>query len=487
MERFNLYVHGVPIGHEICGCNEDLDYIKGFYNHDEKVEVSSLLQIDVVNGKSFYTYLRKKNVRNAEGRPGSYFGMTVSFSGRYCTNVQMLYEILDAIYRQICVNCIIKEETTGDRFLVRQISTSKYRNHPVVDYIKAAFQSNFESLRFDELKGFASSKSEVRFSLKEVDSPLFNETLRNRRILVSPEYEAASVAYGNLLKELKPVKDANAQLTSKNAQLTEKCESLSQEVAKLNSDLAGSAASASQKYNKQLDELRAKLKQCEKEREKLESKIKEATSAVDLIDEPLKKLTRLLAGRFQEKNEEVGQKLSEAHSANRPKHSKKRWLALVNPILLVCLLLLYWNGNRTVSQLSGSIDTIKMDLQAYREPARNEDIAGVGNVAASNMAEASVAYDKYKDCRIDISQYQDTMRAGTRHVLSVKKGMGPAIVPAGTWEAEGSVIIDEKTINGVIISGNIFTVNSGLPEPINVLIHYTVNGKHEITRRIIVK
>ena len=35
MEQFDLYVHGVPVGHEMCGCNEELDYIKGFYNHDK--------------------------------------------------------------------------------------------------------------------------------------------------------------------------------------------------------------------------------------------------------------------------------------------------------------------------------------------------------------------------------------------------------------------------------------------------------------------
>lgn len=483
MEQFDLYVHGVPVGHEICGCNEEIDYIKGFYNHDVKVEVSSLLQIDIVNGKSFYTYLRKKNVRNAEGRPGSYFGLTVSFPDRYCTNVQMLYEILDAIYRQVCVNNLIKSETGGDRFLVKQISTSSYKNHSIVEYIKAVFQNNLESLRFDALKGSVNSSSETRFNLKEVDSPLFRETLKTKRILVSPEYGTASVAYSNLLKELKPIKDANVQLERANAQLTESNENLSNEVARLEKELAESNASASKKYKKQLDELQAQLKECEQEREKLDAKIREATSAVDLIDEPFKKLTRLLAGRFQEKDEKAGKKPSEVHSAGWTKHSIKTWFAVVNLILLLCLLGLCWNGFRTISQLSESVTMMQNNLQMTDGTVLNEDDTIDMPEETNKTEEVKEAegeeepvYDKYEECRIDISNYSN-LSAGTSHILSIKKGQQAANVPRGTWEATP----------GITINGNAFIVNNDISTPLNIQIYYTVNNKHVITRTITVK
>mgnify|MGYP001119258496 FL=1 len=331
MEQFDLYVHGVPVGHEICGCDRELDYIKGFYNHDVKVEVSSMLQIDIVNGNSFYTYLRKKNVRNAEGRSGSYFGLTVSFADRYCMNVQMLYEILDAIYRQVCVNSLIKPETGGDRFLVKQISTASYRNHLIVDFIKAAFKNNVENLQFGNLKGFSSSNIEAKFSLTEVDSPLFRETLKSKRILVSPEYGTASVAYNNLLKEVEPIRNENVQLKTANAQLAESKNGLSNEIARLEKELADLNASASKKYKIQLDDLQAQLEKCRQEKDKLVARIKEATSVVDLIDEPFKKLTRLLASRFQEQDENDGKKTP----ASRPEHSKKTWFAMGNLILLL--------------------------------------------------------------------------------------------------------------------------------------------------------
>lgn len=451
MEQFNLYVHGVPVGHEICGCDEELDYIKGFYNHDVKVEVSSLLQIDVVNGKSFYTYLRKKNVRNAEGRPGSYFGLTVSFSEKYCTNIQMLYEILDVIYKQLCVDSLIKPGTDGDRFLVKQISTSLYRNHPIVDYIKAAFKNNLESLRFDVLKGFVNSSSEARFSLKEVDSPLFRETLKNKRILVSPEYGTASAAYSNLLKEVEPIRTANVQLKLTNTRLTESNEYLSNEVARLEKELTEFNVSVSKKYKVQLDELQAQLETCKQEKKKLDAKIKEATSTVDLIDEPFKKLTRLLAGRFQEMDDKVGQKPSKNRSTNRAVHMETPWLQIGSIILLLAVISLCGYCSYTVLQLSESVTTIQ-----------------------ETIANGKPDYDNYECCNIDISPSPDEtnkIQKGKTYILSVMNGNRIANVPTGTWEGTSGITITRDTLKADTTS-------------INVEIYYTVNGEHKIKRTI---
>lgn len=476
MEQFDLYVHGVPVGHEICGCDEDLDYIKGFYNHDVKVEVASLLQIDVVNGKSFYTYLRKKNVRNAEGRPGSYFGLTVSFADRYCTNVQMLYEILDAIYRQVCVNSLIKADTGGDRFLVKQISTTSYKNHLAVDFIKAAFKNNVEKLQFGNLKGFSSSNSEIRFSLKEVDSPLFHETLKSRRMLVSPEYGTASVAYNNLLKELEPIKNENEQLKISNTQLTEIKERLSVEVARLEKELSNAAESTSKKYRKQLENLQAQLKECEQEKNRLDAKIKEATSTVDLIDEPFKKLTRLLAGRFQEKDEKISKKSSEVHSANRRKHNETSWIPMGNIILLLVVVALCGYCCYAVSNLSKPAVLKQNDEHTYMPVDTDSVSLEIGAEIGSDTKQ--LVYDDYNKCRIDISPSpnNDKIQKGQTYTLSVMNGSKKANIPAGIWEGT----------RGITITGETFIADTDTTS-INVQIFYTVGGKHQITRTITVE
>lgn len=491
MEQFDLYVHGVPVGHEICGCDEELDYIKGFYNHDVKVEVASLLQIDVVNGKSFYTYLRKKNVRNAEGRPGSYFGLTVSFVDSYCTNVQMLYEILDAIYKQVCVDCLIKSENGADRFFVKQISTCSYKNHPVVDYIKAAFKKNLESLRFDVMKGFASSSLEACFSLKEVDSPLFRETLKIKRIFVSPEYETASVAYNNLLKEVEPVKNENVQLKAANTQLTEGKKELSDAVARLEKELADLNVSASKKYKKQLDDLQAQLEKCRQERDKLDDRIKEATSTVDMIDEPFKKLTRLLAGRFQEKNENEGKKIPKNHPANRSIHKEPSWILVGSFILLLVIAGLCGYCYHAISKLSESVAMIEGNVPQCEQVASDSTLVDseAGKAATDTGGEKDTelsAYDDYKDYTIDISPYNpkngDKIQKGKTYTLSIRKSNngGKTDVHNGTWVAK----TDIPNVAGIIIAGNTFKVDEAVSNPTNVLICYIVNGETQITRPI---
>lgn len=480
MEQFDLYVHGVPVGHEISGCNEELDYIKGFYNHDEKVEVSTLLQIDIVNGKSFYTYLRKKNVRNAEGRPGSYFGLTVSFSDRYCTNVQMLYEILDAIYKQICIDCLIKPENGVDRFLVKQISTASYKNQNAVDYIKRVFKNNIENLHFDNLNGSSSSKAEEKFSLMEVDSPLFHETLQQRRILVSPEYKMASVAYNNLLKELEPIQDENERLKTANTQLANRKDSLYKEVERLENELSDITASASKKYKKQLEELQKELKDCKEEKDKLDAKIKEATSAVDLIDEPFKKLARLLASRFQDKDEKIGKKSSEKHSADRTQNKETKWSSMGNIILLLVVAALCGYCCYAVSQLSKSVALIsnQTDPQSVVDTVSVNSEIGDETVVNDNVD--APAADYYKDYRIDItpSPVNDTIIRGTEYTLSIKKKNGGEMVSNLNGFFAGS--------SGIEITGNTFSTNN-VSNINNVQIYYTVNNRNVITRTLIIK
>lgn len=477
MEQFDLYIHGVPVGHEICGCNDELDYIKRFYNHDVKVEVSSLLQIDIVNGKSFYTYLRKKNVRNVEGRPGSYLGLTVSFSDRYCTNVKVLYELLDAIYKQICVDSLVRSEQSADRFLVKEISACRYKGHPVVDCVKAVFNNNMENLHFDVLKGFVNSKLETKFSLAEVDSPLFHDTLKNKRILVSSEYEMASVAYNNLLEDVEPIRNENDQLKRANIQLTESNNNLSTEVARLEKELADSTKSADKKSKVQLEKLQAQLNECEQERKKLDNKIKEATNAVDLIDEPFKKLTRLLADRFQKEGEKSNKKNIEIPLANRTKHTKEQWISMGSIVLLFAVVCLCGYCCYAVSKLHEAVAVVQQTGQKVEEQALNDSIEKIQSEQQGNNI-AGPVYDDYKNCRIDISD-AEKLTLGSSHTLSLmtidRKAL--ANVPKGEWESTP----------GITIKGNIFKVDTVSENSFNVQIYYTVNKEHVITRTINLK
>jgi len=502
MTQFNLYVHGVPIGHEVCPRDAEEDYLKDFYSHDKEIKETSYMQIDIVNGKSFYTYLHKKNVSSEIGRPGSYLGLTVCFSRQFCTNVHMLYEILETIYQKICIGCLIKAESGNERFLVKEIASAQFKGNLAVDYIKAAFRQNMEkylSNSFDNLDGFANSVGEVKFSLKEVDSPLFRDILKNRRILVSPEYGTVSVAYNNLQKEVEPLREEHGRFKQDNAMLKEKNKNLTDEVARLEKELSNVEASAGKKFKKQLEETQAKCDEVEREKKKLEDKIKEAASAVDLIDVPVKTLTRLLASRFPEESKKGYKKDPEPHSPKRTENPFKAWLPVVNFVLLLCLLGLCGYGYYALSKLPESTAVVQK-----AEPVDAEDVHDNNTTseespetettdAAENEAtetdpstshtEEQPSYDVFTLCKINISHYSGSgnLVKGTEYGLSVvKKADGSAAnVPDGSWTATTN-----SELPGITIAGHKFRVDEAVSQPTNVLVYYVVEGQRVLTRTI---
>lgn len=502
MVQFNFYVHGVPIGHEVCPRDAEEDYLKDFYSHDKEIKETSFMQIDIVNGKSFYTYLHKRNVSSEIGRPGSYLGLTVCFSKQFCTNVHMLYEILETIYQKICIGCLIKQGYENERFLVKEIATAQYKGSLAVDYIKAAFKQNMEkylSESFEDIDGFSNSVGEVKFSLKEVDSPLFRDTLKNRRIFVSPEYGTVSVAYNNLLKEIEPLREEHGRFKQDNTQLRERNKNLTDEVARLEKELSNAEASAGKKFKKQLEEVQAKCDEVEKEKKKLEDKIKEAASAVDLIDVPVKTLSRLLASRFPEESRKGYKKDPEPHSPKRTENPLKAWLPVVNLVLLLCLLGLCGYGCYALTKLPELTAVVQKpelaevekanDNNTTTEESPDTDIAGTAedetNEAGSNISNTEVqsVYDDFATCKINIAHYSGSgnLVKGKEYGLSVVKRTdgSAANVPDGSWTATTN-----SELPGITIRGNKFKVDDAVTQQTNVLVYYVVEGQRVLTRTI---
>ena len=500
MAQFNLYVHGVPIGHEICPCDAEEDYLKDFYSHDKEIKETSFMQIDIVNGKSFYTYLHKKNVSSEIGRPGSYLGLTVCFSKQYCTNVHMLYKILETIYQKICIGCLIKQESGNEYFLVKEIASAQFKGNYVVDYIKAAFRQNMDkylSNNFEDLDGFSNSVGETKFSLKEVDSPLFQETLKSRRILVSPEYGTLSVAYNNLLKELDPLKEEHERFKQDNAQLRERNKNLTDEVARLEKELSNAESSVGKKYKKQLEEAQTKCDEIIREKKRLEDKIKEAASAVDLIDVPVKTLTRLLASRFPEEGKIGTKKVAENYLPRRSESQKKSksWLPVVNLVLLLGIFSLCIYDYYALSKLPKSVAVAqevgpavvdRVNVNGTTEEVITKDDVQGYDATGTEQVEEQPSYDSFANCKINILRYSGSgnLVKGTEYSLAVVKKAdgGNAKVPEGSWTATTN-----SELPGITINGNKFKVDETVVQPTNVLICYVVEGQRVLTRTITVQ
>lgn len=134
------------------------------------------------------------------------------------------------------------------------------------------------------------------------------------------------------------------------------------------------------------------------------------------------------------------------------------------------------NDNGTTTDNTGSSE----DAPLVTGTDSNAEISNEAENDNPVTVNAGPSYDDFSYCLISISPYngEGNLKKGKTYTLSVKKkDYTKASVPSGTWDAT----------EGITINGNTFTVDVSIGQPTNVLIHYTVNGQHELSRTITVE
>lgn len=235
--KIHIHIHGVPIGQDIWGPDEDQDYIQLFYNHDESIKEKSYMQIEVLRNKTFYSYLHKHNVLNSGGRSGSYFGITISFHNSYCTNVFLLYQIFEAIYEKKCLNVIIKDQGGHEQYIIRHFSDIQSDieqiSKSIIQHIDKYLSNNIVSLK-NEIKH---DQTFVCFNNTDVDSPAFIEAFEKYKIRVSPEYSSKEDELTALTAKILPLQAKYEELQKNLMQSQKENEILDSEKKALNREL----------------------------------------------------------------------------------------------------------------------------------------------------------------------------------------------------------------------------------------------------------
>lgn len=494
MRQFELYIHGVPVGHDVCGSDKDLEYINSFYNYDDNISVKDILQIDVLNNETFYTYLHKKDVRNVEGRHGSYCAITISFKGEYCTNVKMLYNILDTIYKQVCTGSLITSDSHGELFLVREIASCMYKGRTIYDCVDTIIKNNLDSLHFKPLEGNYRRKSNVDYSLQEVDSPAFQEAMKCGRVLVSPEYGATLDKLNQLLSKQEPLVQQNISLKKDKEALVQQNSDLSEEIKSLRKQLSDSTSSFKQRYEKERQELKEKLKQSNEAKGILEEKIRKASEEIDLIEVPFQKLSRLMARRFRDETNDVRKEVRSTNTEPRTTNKKTLWIQGAIIILLLCVsafsVFAFYSLQDTMEKLNSIAVTEKTS-------ATEDDTASVGSTVVSpevNTEELEASLDNsntaLKTDYIDIAGFDGSIGAkkDKKYTLSIKRRIGKhgnmtINDTRGHWESSTG----KDSIPGIIINENTFSVDQNATPNTFVVISYVVDGLFEISRTIKIK
>lgn len=191
-----IFFHGVPKGHDYRGIESERSFFSTFYNsipQDETVKL--LVNIRNIRGISYYYYhyLVNNSIADCDGRPGSYFGVSIRMDA-FCSDIHNMYRILDYIYHLYVVNDILKWNNGRLEYSVHTFTlytdTFETIEKEILRLIQKAFyQESFISL--GELSH--GNESTPCFYLYDCTPEAISAAIRNyRSIAVSPYFQSES-------------------------------------------------------------------------------------------------------------------------------------------------------------------------------------------------------------------------------------------------------------------------------------------------------
>ena len=316
-----VYIHGRPQGQDIwckSPAPDDEFYLNPFLDSKIGEDMNAVLQVDMWHQNAYYSYIHRRNVVEKGNRPNAYFAITVCFEKQYCTHVAILYELLDTIYKQLCLNNLIEKYGDQERFFVAQFQEKEN----VLVQITNVIQQNIEKYISNGLETIESKKDTISarvklYSIVDVDSPQFISDCLAHRVLVSPsimnkdrlpqELQQKIVALetqkAEVLKEknrwqseAEDSKEVNKELNliqkkleNKNAELTSQIDSVKEETRKEYQQKIEDYESKISEINNSTEDLKKQLKKEQSSNQKLLGQIKDLNKEIKNLEEPLKK------------------------------------------------------------------------------------------------------------------------------------------------------------------------------------------------------
>lgn len=121
--NLSFFIHGVPNGNDIWGEGDGRSYVQNFYSGQSSQEQSKLF-VEVLKNKNvtYYTYLREHNVVSAEGRSGSYFGMTIGFQNEFCIDIENLCKLFELVYEKMVKSVLLVRVADNEKFSISRFS-----------------------------------------------------------------------------------------------------------------------------------------------------------------------------------------------------------------------------------------------------------------------------------------------------------------------------------------------------------------------------
>lgn len=186
----DLIIHGTPYGHDVWGADDVHKYVSLFYATSPRYGRQLVVDIIQVGSGSkcvAYTYL-VGGLKDCEGRPGSFLGITLCMDTMFCCDVRQVYEILDLIYRNYAVGHLL----SGDgKYLIPSFSNLDSHLYAIQDFAMAQIKSSILDRSYKPLNALSISKTSTTVDVNPADlagaDATFKLMQQGHRLMVSPE------------------------------------------------------------------------------------------------------------------------------------------------------------------------------------------------------------------------------------------------------------------------------------------------------------
>ena len=322
-----VYIHGRPQGQDIwckSPAQDDEFYLNPFLDSKIGEDMNAVLQVDMWHQNAYYSYIHRRNVVEKGNRPNSYFALTVCFERQYCTQVATLYELLETIYKQLCLNNIIEKSGDQEHFLVAQFQEKE----SVLVQITNIIQQNIEKYISNSSETIKSKQDTISTQIKsystvDVDSPQFITDCLAQRVLVSPSIMTKDRLPQELQQKIIAIEAQKAEVLKEknrwqleaehsqeeNTALTRKQKELQEQVAELQKQINFIKDEVRREYQAQIKQLQNDRSTLQSSNNNLNNQLRQERSAkTDLLNqvEDLKKrLKQLQNSRLHDNRDNV--------------------------------------------------------------------------------------------------------------------------------------------------------------------------------------
>lgn len=317
-----VYIHGRPQGQDIWSKSPNANdefYLNPFLDSKIGEDMNDVLQIDMWQQSAYYSYIHRHNVVEKGSRPNAYFAITVCFEKQYCSQVATLYELLDTVYKQLCLNSVIEKTKDQERFLVAKFQEKENVLLQITNVIQQNIEKHLSSsLEALENKSDTTSTQIKSYSTVDVDSPQFIADCLAHRILVAPymmakdrlpqELQQKIVAIeaqkAEVIKERNKWQSDAEQSHEENAALNCKQKELQEQVSQLQQQVNSIKDEVRREYQSQQKQLQAEIQNAQNNISSLNKQLsqerKEKSDLANQVDSLKKRVKQLQSARPEE-------------------------------------------------------------------------------------------------------------------------------------------------------------------------------------------